>query len=182
MARRADPAPQASTTVATVFVTFLLMCCHRLGPITLIITDSFLAIMWTASLALLLKAMGATTTQTCSLAAWGNADGVRVCHLFKVLVAFAALSLGAGMAVIAVAATARKGEGKHKYEPATNPVVLRSADTSYNPASVVYGAHNPPPTYGAPAPAVYGTPATKAYKDGGKPEKQPAGEAGEYYA
>ena len=111
-----------------------------------------LTVLWGVSLGLLLRAMGKTTTVSCSANNWGNDAGVRVCHLFKLLVAFCVFSILSFVAMLATAVVVRRrGGAAYGYSPAANPTKVghkaTATDTAYHPPSA-YGA--PPPAYNPP--------------------------------
>jgi hypothetical protein len=145
----------SSATLLNFFVTSILLCCGRLSPTVVIVLDSFLTVLWTIAFALLVRAMGKTTTQKCDTAGWGNSDGIRVCHMFKVLVAFSFIAIVSFAAMVVTAVVARKrGPGGHKYQPTVNPANMAAVDTAYGgvqpaPAHVPSPYAAPPPAYGA---------------------------------
>jgi hypothetical protein len=118
--------------------------------------DFLLFILWIVAFALLVRALGNTTTSTCSTSEWGNAAGVRVCNMFKCLVAFSFLGMVSTFGVVACAVVARKRVPKDfKYAPAVNPAY---PNTAYTGAAALQ-----PPAYGTPPPPPmnqqpYGTP------------------------
>ncbi|KAI5849835.1 hypothetical protein BZA05DRAFT_401694 [Tricharina praecox] len=167
----------SAATLLNLLITSVLLCCCGLSPLYVLIFDTLLFIVWAVSFGLLVRSMGSTTTQSCSTANWGNADGIRVCHMFKTLVAMSFIATLSCLAMVVVAVVARRKQAMHKYEPAHNPTNIRTADTAYSgggggsmPAhGQLYGAHPVPPAY------------TPAPHHDGKPEQQYSAQHGATY-
>ena len=137
-------------------VTGIVITCCGLSPLYVIIMDFIITIVWAVAFGMLVKAMGTTTTDSCTADNWGNSEGIRICHAFKTLVAFSVLGLVSMVAMVGTAVVIRKRVGTHLYEPAANPVAMDRINTSYKPMqsnnnSEIYS--NTDNTYGAPPPA-----------------------------
>lgn len=57
----------------------------------MMIIDGILSLSWALVFGTLARAMGKTTFETCNVYNWGSSDGIRVCHMYKMLFAFTAL-------------------------------------------------------------------------------------------
>ncbi|KAA8892847.1 hypothetical protein FN846DRAFT_613297 [Sphaerosporella brunnea] len=139
----------ASATVLNLLITSILLCCCGLSPFPVLVFDTFLLLLWTISFGLLLRAMGDTTTATCSTDDWGNADGVAVCHMFKCLVAFSLIVLVATLGIVVTAAVARKRQPKIKYTPTLNPANVNTAYSAATQPQMHMNPPQPPPPYQA---------------------------------
>ncbi|KAI5778186.1 hypothetical protein EDC01DRAFT_377428 [Geopyxis carbonaria] len=125
----------AAIAVLNITVSSFFICCCGLSPLYMLIVDALLAVFWAVGFGMLVKAMGTTTTQTCSTTNWGNADGVRICNMYKVLVAFSFLAMFSFFCSFVFAVTIRKREdttGSYRYQPTENPAInLHSRPASY---------------------------------------------------
>ncbi|TGZ79539.1 hypothetical protein EX30DRAFT_342182 [Ascodesmis nigricans] len=129
----------SAITLLNAVATTLLLCCFSLSPIAILIIDTFLSLFWLISFSLLLRAMGSTTTSKCDTREWGSSSGIRICHLFKSLVAFSLLSVItiAGSAIFAFFIKKKANSGV-KYAPALNPInsQLANQETKYHGAKI----------------------------------------------
>jgi hypothetical protein len=140
----------AALTLFNIFSTAFLLCLGRLNFLALMIVDGVLSLCWALVFGILARAMGKTTFETCDVYNWGNSDGIRVCHMYKMLFAFTVLSWAFHLGSFSFASIMRSRQKKHAYAPAPNPANLRSQKSSYpSPNSGI--------TYGSSAPPVYTT-------------------------
>ncbi|KAI5852610.1 hypothetical protein DFP73DRAFT_628018 [Morchella snyderi] len=144
----------SALTYLNIFASSIFMCCNKLSPLFMMITDAILVFMWVFTFAMLSRAMGRTTTETCDIANWGSDAGIVICHMYKCLFAFVFLSWVMHVASTVLASTVRRKVNTHAYEPAANPgnftesksglynpgaESIRSVDTSYNAPTYTAG-------------------------------------------
>jgi hypothetical protein len=83
---------QSALTYLNIFASSIIMCCNKLSPLFMMVADAILVFMWVFTFAMLSRAMGRTTTETCDIANWGSDAGIVICHMYKCLFAFVFLS------------------------------------------------------------------------------------------
>ena len=147
-----DSGGQASVTLFDIFLATIFIACYGLSPVYVIVVQSMLTGFWVVCFGLLLRALGDSTTVSCSVDNWGNGAGVRVCHLFKMLVVFSLFSILSLAAMLVTAVVVRRRSGAaHGYSPSANPVRVGHKTTAA--ATATDTAYHPPPADGAPPPA-----------------------------
>lgn len=121
----------AAATLLNFVVTSIFLCCCGLSSLYVVIFDGLLCLVWIIAFGLLVRAMGSSATESCSAENWGNSEGIRVCHLFKMLLAMSVIVIVSFLAMAIFAVVARRKQAMYKYEPALNPANTRAASTVY---------------------------------------------------
>ena len=153
---------QASVTLFDIFLATIFIACYGLSPVYVIVVQSILTIFWVICFGLLLRALGESMTASCSVDNWGNGAGARVCHLFKMLVAFSLFSILSLVAMLVAAVVVRRrGGAAHGYSPTANSVRVGHKATATATVIATDTVYHPPPADGAPPPA-YSPPGTNA--------------------
>jgi hypothetical protein len=89
--------------------TILYFCVH-LSPLLNILFNVPILLLWTAGMALLIWNMYGTLGHTCSIANWGNEDGITVCNQYKALFAFVVIGWLCQIALIVLDVRARRNQ------------------------------------------------------------------------
>jgi hypothetical protein len=140
----------AAITFFNIFGSVFALCLGRLSLLAMMIVDGILSLFWALAFGALARAMGKTALERCDVYNWGNDDGIRVCHMYKALLGFTALSWMLHLGSFSFASIIRSRIRRHAYALAPNPTNLRSQKTSYLSSSSDI-------SYGSPAPPVYTT-------------------------
>lgn len=130
------------------FLTFFLLCCRILKPLLVMIIDVLISLIWGAAFGMLGRAMGKSIIETCNETNYGKY--IAVCHMYKMVFAFAFLGWFLHLGTAVLAYSVRKKANSHVYQPAVNPAVnlMNTKGTAYRPMDTG-------PVYGSSAPPVY---------------------------
>ena len=80
-------------SVAALTVTIFLHCLTGLNPKLNLLVNSFLAILWSLSWALLTWYMSGTLANKCDVGHWNEDVGIMVCRIYKALFTFTLVGL-----------------------------------------------------------------------------------------
>ena len=110
------------------------------------IVDVLISLLWGTAFGMLGRAMGKSIVETCNETNYGKY--IAVCHMYKMVFAFAFLGWFLHLGTAVLAYSVRKRASSHVYQPAANPAVnlMNMKGTAYKPVDTgpVYGSSAPP--------------------------------------
>lgn len=99
-------------TVICWMLTTLIMCCTPPHPILNLVFNVPLSALWIASTGIIVYNLLGTLSRSCSIANWGNNDGVSICNIYKLMFSGCVFATLSQLSLIILDVSARRNQNR----------------------------------------------------------------------